>query len=272
MRASDCGRGPSLRLLVLPLVVLGGCKSDPAPTKVDDPAALVAPPAREKSDTPFIDPDTDPPPPRTRAQLESGALEAALAAADERIAAGEVPQALVQLQKCINRTPPSPQCEGLYAATLLEQRKQKAWARHFLHEAVTLADATVPDALLRRLGRAAANNARFDDAAQALQLLVGRGTATVDDYADLAHALQADDARKPQAIEVLEKAYVLAPTRHDLLLERAVLTARLDAKAAIALFELYKTAVAADPRQVALAEGRIATLQRELEGVKKAPI
>ena len=258
-------QGCSLALLVV------GCKSEtPPPTRVDDPTALVSPSGRTKSDTPFIDPDTDPPPPRSAAQLDPTALKAAVDAAQQALREAEIPRALVQLQKCINRTPPSAVCEGLYAATLLEQRKQRAWARHYLHEAVTNADASVPDELLRRLGRLAANNARFEDATRAFELLVGRGAPTADDYADLAHALQADESHKLQAVEVLEKAYALAPNRHDLLLERATLTARHDRDGAIALFEQYKAAVAGDPTQVEVAERRIANL-RAPGAVTKAP-
>lgn len=255
------------------LLLLAGCKSEaPAPTKVDDPSAIVSAPEREKVDTPFVAPETDPPPPRTATQLGPAELAAAIAAASASADAGDVSGALVRLQKCINRTPPSPTCEGLYAATLLEQRKQKAWARHFLHEAVTHADASVDDALLRRLGHLGSRNARFADAARAFELLVARGTATADDYADLAHVLQADEARKPQAIEVLQIAYELAPTRHDLLLEQAVLTARTDREAAIALFERYKSAMAGNAEQVAVAERRIASLRAELAGTAKPPI
>jgi len=259
VRASDFGDR------LLPVLVLAGvaCRSDPAPTKVDDPAALVSAPTREKVDTPFIDSETEPPPPRTEAQIEPGALVTTIDAATAALARGEVAQALVQLQRCINKTPPSPTCEGMYAATLLEERKQRAWARHFLHEAVTGADESVSDDLLRKLGRLASHNARFEDAALAFEVLVGRGKATADDYVELAHALQADETRKLQAIEMLEKAYALAPVRHDLLLERAVLTSGVDRKAAIALFEQYKTAMAGDEKQVAIAERRIATLQQE---------
>jgi len=267
VRASDFGD----RLLFALVLAGAACRSDPAPTKVDDPAALVSAPTRDKVDTPFIDPDTEPPPPRTDAQIEPGALAAAIDAARAAIASGNVPHALVQLQRCLNKVPISPACEGLYAATLLEERKQRAWARHFLHEAVSAADASVPDELLRKLGRLAGHNARFQDGAAAFELLVARGTATADDYIELAHALQADETRKLQAIEVLEKAYELAPTRHDLLLERAVLTARNDREAAIVLFEQYKQVMADDPKQVAIAQRRIENLRRELGTAAQPP-
>lgn len=248
------------------------CRSDPAPTKVDDPAALVSAPTREKVDTPFIDPETEPPPARTELQIEPGAVAAAIDAATAAIAKGDVPHALVELQRCLNKVPASATCEGLYAATLLEERKQRAWARHFLHEAVTTADASVPDALLRKLGRLAGHNARFADGALAYELLVARGTATAEDYIELAHALQADKTRTLQAIEMLEKAYALAPTRHDVLLELAVLTAGHDRKAAIVMFERYKKVMADDPTQVAIAERRLETLRREGGGATKPPI
>lgn len=239
---------------------------------MDDPAALVSAPTREKVDTPFLDPDTDPPPPRTDPQIEPGALAAAIDGANAAIASGDVPHALVQLQRCLNKVPISATCEGLYAATLLEERKQRVWARHFLHEAVIAADASVPDELLRKLGRLAGHNARFEDGARAFELLVARGTAKAEDYIELAHALQADETRKLQAIEVLEKAYALAPTRHDLLLELAVLTSRNDRKAAIVLFEQYKRVMADDPTQVAIAERRLENLRRELGTAAKPPI
>ncbi len=260
-----------LRMLVLVLAATA-CRSEPAPTKVEDPSALVSAPTREKVETPFIDPEKEPPPPRTDAQLDPAAVTAAIDDANAAIAKGDVSHALARLQRCINKVPANPTCEGLYAATLLEERKQRVWARHFLHEAVTSADAAMPDDLLRRLGRLAGQNARFADAALAFELLVSRGTATADDYIELAHALQADKAREPQAIEMLEKAYALVPTRHDLLLELAVLTANTDRKAAIVLFEKYKKVMADDPRQVEIAENRLATLRREVGDAAKPPI
>lgn len=250
------------------VLAAAACRSDPAPTKVDDPAALVSAPTREKVDTPFIDPEKEPPPPRTDPQLEPAALAAAIDEASAAIAKGDVPHAIARLQRCINKVPASSTCEGMYAALLLEERKQKVWARHYLHEALTNIDATMPDELLRKLGRLAGHNARYADGALAFEQLVVRGTATAQDYIDLAHALQADSTRTSQAIEVLEKAYALEPTRHDVLLELAVLTAGSDRKAAIALFEKYKTAMKDDPTQVAIAERRIETLRREIGGAK----
>ena len=241
------------------------CNEAPPPTPIDEPLTLRDLPRPPKTETPFTNPNTDPPPSRTGEQLAAAELAETIASAERLVAEGKPTDALVALQRCINRTPASGSCEGLYAATALEGRVQKVWARHFLAEAIAADDPAMPDDRYRELGRLAADIGRFEISEQAYAKVIARGVATASDYAALSRALQNDPQRALQAAEALDQAYALDPTHHEWLRDRATLLAQVgDAAAALPLFERYRGTLGDDTKKIAVIDERIAALRRQL--------
>lgn len=242
------------------------CRSEtPAPTKVEDPSALVGPGPKAERDSPFSNPNEDPPPPRTEPQLPAAELEPVLAAARELVAADDVPRALIELRKCANKVPQSVECEVLMATLLLEHRLHRPHMLYFLAEAVETDDPNVGSDRLRELARLAAANARYAEAARALEIVGNRGEATVDDWSALAQALQADPSRIDDALGALTKVSELDPTRKGVQRDRAVLLAQAGRREeALDLFRSYRAAIAGDAKEAAVIDKRIAALEREL--------
>jgi len=242
------------------------CRSEtPAPTKVEDPSALVGPGARAERDSPFSNPNEEPPPARSEPQLAAAELEPVLAEARRLAQADEVSRALIELRKCANKVPQHVECETLMALVLLEHRLHRPHALYFLAEAVKADDPAVTSDQLRTLARLAANDARFAEAARALQIVRDRGDATADDWYALAQALQADPANHNSTLEALAKVSELDPKRHDALRERAVLHAQAgEREQALELFRRYRGAIASDAKEAEAIDKRIAALEREL--------
>ena len=198
--------------------LLAACRcQEPEPTRVSDQAPLIEPPSRPERTGPFKNPALEGPGPREGAQLPPEEIAAAIEQGREEAAAGRPLVAAAALRRCANKIPPSIACEAELGIVLAEAGTHKATADHYLAAASEVDDPAVDDDTYRRLAAVAAKRARFASAASALGIVAKRGHATADDYAARADALQNDPTRLEEAIDALDRAYELDPTRHELL-------------------------------------------------------
>ncbi len=241
----------------------------PEPTKVSDAKNLLqtqpAPPPRTK-DSPFRNPDKEPPPPRSEPQLPAEELAAVLAEADAAREVRDNLEAYVILRRCANRVPQSVRCEGELAALLATMPHHRHESKYYLEQAIAGDDPELPADYYRRLGEALRHKGMFNEAVIAYErMLVRIPTPTATDQNLLAEALQAAPKRELEAAAAVRKAYELDPTRHEWLRDEALLLAQVPETYAQAIerFELLKTRVTT-PNVHEEADRMIATLRRQL--------
>jgi tetratricopeptide (TPR) repeat protein len=251
-----------------------GSPSAPAPTKVSEQGNLLAPkPAAPAIESPFVNPDRDPPKPRSEPQLPAEELAAVLAKAEQERKIDALVQSSLTLRQCANKIPQSVKCEGELAAILAKAPRHRYEAEYYLSQAIGADEPGLDADYYRRLGEGLQARGRFNDAATAYERMIERSPKpTAADHALLATVLQGVPARLSDASEQLRKAYELDPTRHEWLRDEAILLGQQPDKIAqaIARFEEFKTkTTAADV--IADTDRRIAELKQELNAVKEAP-
>ena len=259
--------------LALFAFLLAACRDDPPePKKVAEIEPTIKPKVRPERDGPFRDPNVDPPGPRTETQLPAKELEATLARGRALAAEGRETVAIQTLRKCANRIPQSVECEAEIGLTMYGANQHLAHARYYLWEAANAQPAEADDELYRRMGEMAMSKSQFATAAAAFGVLLAREKATADDLENLAHALQADSGNADEAADAYARAYVLDPTRHELLRKRATLLGQNgDHARAADLFEEYLGKAAPEPKLRAALEERIAMLRQQASEQPEAP-
>lgn len=259
-----------LSLAPLPLGPLG-CKSDPpAPVRVAEQDPIIEPRVRPERTGPFRNPNVDAPSPRQGKQLDAEALAATRKQARDQFADGKPDLAISTLQRCANKIPQSIECEGELALLLLRTKKQKAVADYYLDEASIARPATAQTSQYRRMGTVALENARYEAATAALQIVVDRDEATVDDYINYGRTLRRDRARLEEAIEAYAKAHALDPKRHALLDDQAKLLERQgDHSGAADMLRRYIAATTHVGRDAKVLEQRLAELEQLAKGPAK---
>lgn len=251
--------------LALPLTFFA-CKDPPPPkpTKLSEqPSALVPEkPTIASGPSPFRNPDTDPPPPRSEPQLAPDELAAALAAADEALKIGDETTAITSLRRCANRVPQNIRCEGELALLLLAKKRFNAEADYYLAQSIATDDPGLDDAYYRRFGNAMMARGRAKEASIAFERMIGRSKPTAADWFLLSEALQGVPERLADAADAAGKAYALDSSHPEWLRTEAILTGQLPGKIArsITLFEDYKTKIK-DPTLLADTDRRIAELR-----------
>jgi tetratricopeptide (TPR) repeat protein len=265
---------PAVSSLVLGAALLAGCSRDADPTRVANKADLLAPaaptPAADR-ESPFKNPSTDPPPPRSEPQVDDATLARLLTEADQHLAAGNTMKAATVLQDCANKVPPSVRCEAKLAIALTGKKAYKAHARYYLREASMVDDPTIDADLYRELADAALAAAQFEAAEDALNIVVSRPNPTAQDYAELSRALQADANNTAAALDALELAYRLDPSQPKWLRDMATLSSQLgDMDRARELIRRYAETIG-DPRSKAEAEAWLAQLDASASSKHSGP-
>jgi tetratricopeptide (TPR) repeat protein len=246
----------------------------PAPSKVSENGNLLAnkPPA-PAIPSPFVNPNKEPPPPRSEPQLPPEELAAVLAKAEQERQIDALVQSGLTLRQCANKVPQSVKCEGELAAILAKTPRHKYEAEYYLTQAIGADDPGLDAAYYRRLGEGLQLRGRYEDAATAFARMIERLPApTAADHALLATVLQGVPSRLADAADQLRRAYELDPTRHEWLRDEAILLGQQPDKIAqaIARFEEFKKkTTAADV--IADTDRRISELQYQLNAVKEAP-
>lgn len=245
------------------LVACGGGEA-PEPKKVAEVEPAVEPKVRPKREGPFRNPKTDPPGPRTDAQLPEPELAAAIARGKALRAEGRATVAVQAFRKCANKIPQSVTCEAELALTMFGAKQQLAYAKHFLLEAANAQPASTDDGLLRRIGETAIANSQYPAARSAYGVLLAREVATADDLEQFALALQAERGNADEAADIYARAYALAPTRHELLRKRATLLGQNgDHTRAADLFQAYLDKAKPEDKIKLALEQRITMLRAE---------
>ncbi|MBK7825489.1 tetratricopeptide repeat protein [Nannocystis sp.] len=257
------------------------CSTPPAPTptKVSEKPLATVPTPSTPIPTPFINPNKEPPPPRSEPQLPAAELAATLAkAAAERQIDSKVEAALT-LRACANKVPQSVRCEGELAALLAETPRHKYEAEYYLKQAIAADEPDLDAAYYRHLGEALQLKGMYDDAATAFTRMIERSkpTATAADHFLLATVLQGVPSRIAEASDRLHMAYELDPSQHAWLRDEAILLGQQPDKVeqAIARFEEFRSKIT-DPALIADTERRIAELRPAItppptEAPTKAP-
>jgi hypothetical protein len=261
LELSRVGTSSTLVALVV-AVALAGCKE---PKQDEDASAsnvVVAPPRQEPKPKRFPHPDESPPPERNGDQLGEEELEAVLKEAADLIAKGDDLAAVGVLRKCANKVQPSTRCEGEIGIAMWKVGNHRAHARFYVEAAASMDDPKADVGFWRRLGDAAIKMASFEAATSAYEKMVAGGGTGADDYKKLSKAMQGKKAKPEEVIAVLAKAYQAHPDSHDLLFERAVLTAQIpDNESAKKLLEEYLAKTKGeDPKRDAMVETRIREL------------
>lgn len=241
------------------------CSAPPAPTptKVSEKPLATVPTPSPPIPSPFVNPNKEPPPPRSEPQLPPAELAATLAkAAGERQIDSKVEAALT-LRACANKVPQSVRCEGELAALLAETPRHKYEAEYYLKQAIAADEPDLDAAYYRRLGEALQLKGMYDDAATAFTRMIERSKpATAADHYLLATVLQGVPSRIAEASDRLHTAYELDPSQHAWLRDEAILLGQQPDKAeqAIARFEELRSKIT-DPALIADTERRIAELR-----------
>ncbi len=253
------------------LVGCGGGKA-PEPKKVAELKPVVEPRVLPERKGPFRNPNTQAPGPRAGEQLPESELAAAIARGQALRAEGRATVAIQAFRKCANKIPQSAACEAELAITMFGAKQHLASAKYFLLEAANAQPASPDDGLIRRIGETAIANSQYPAARSAYGVLLSREVATVDDLERLAQALQAERGNADEAADIYARAYVLDPTRHELLRKRATLLGQNgDHSRAADLFQSYLDK-AKPPEKVQLAlEQRIAMLREQAKAGASKP-
>ncbi len=246
----------------------------PAPSKVSENGNLLANNRPTPVlPSPFVNPNEEPPPPRSEPQLPPEELAAVLAKAEGERKIDALVQSSLTLRQCANKVPQSVRCEGELAALLAKTPRHRYEAEYYLTQAIGADDPALDADYYRRLGEGLRVRGRYEDAATAFTRMIERTPKpTAADHALLATVLQGVPSRLSDAADQLRKAYELDPTRHEWLRDEAILLGQQPDKIAqaIARFEEFKTkTTAADV--IADTDRRIGELQYELSAVKEAP-
>lgn len=247
----------------------------PAPTKIREVKDEGTPTAAKPIPSPFINPDKEPPPPRSEPQLPADQLTAALAKAEQERQVGNVAEASLTLHGCANKVPQSVRCEGELAALIAAMPRHKYEAEYYLKQAIAGDEPGLDAAYYRRLGEALQSKGMFESAATAFTRMIERSqpAATAADHYLLATVLQGVPTRLAEASDALHRAYELDPTQHAWLRDEAILLGQQQGKLAQAItrFEEFKTKTT-DPAVIADTDRRIAELKATLEPApSKAP-
>lgn len=255
------------RAWFLALTAAAAACSDPPPpnpTKLSEQPSAFVPdkPPRSDQPSPFRNPDTDPPPPRSEPQLPPDQLAATLAAADKALATADESTATDNLRACVNKVPQSARCEGELALILVKKKRFKAEANYYVEQVLAVDDPGLDDAFYRRFGAAMMTLGRAKDAAVAYERMIARSKPTADDWHLLSTALQGVPERLADAADASRKAYELDPSHPEWLREEAILLGQMPDKIAqaIARFEEYKAQIK-DPALLADTDRRIAELR-----------
>jgi tetratricopeptide (TPR) repeat protein len=252
------------------LACLVACSGPEAPTasKLSETKNLIQQPtpARKDIPSPFINPNKEPPPPRSEPQISPDELASALARSEAARKIGDELEASLALRPCANKVPQSVQCEGELASVLAKMPRHKYEAEYYLKQAIAGDDPALTADYYRRLGEALYQKGMFPESITAYERMVTRiPKPTAADYNQLAVALQAVPERALDAAEALGKAYELDGTRHEWLRDRATLLGQVPNKIAqsITLFQEFRGKVT-DPAILADTDRRIADLQAVL--------
>jgi tetratricopeptide (TPR) repeat protein len=252
-------------------VACGGGKA-PEPKKVAEIEPVVQPRVRPKREGPFRNPKTDAPEARSGEQLPGSELEAAIAQGKALMAQGRATLAIQALRKCANKIPQSVACEAELAMTMFEAKQHLAHAKHFLLEAASAQPASDDDALLRRIGATAIARSQYPAARAAYGVLLARNVATADDLEQFALALQAELGHADEAADAYARAYVLDPSRHELLRKRATLLGQSgDHTRAAELFQTYVEQAKPDEKTKLALEQRIRMLREQAKARASQP-
>lgn len=248
--------------------VLLACSAPPAPapTKVSEAKAQAgtAPTPSPPVPSPFINPNKEPPPPRSEPQLPPDQLTAALAKAEAERKIGNISAASLALHSCANKVPQSVRCEGELAALIASMPRHKYEAEYYLKEAIAGDEPDLDAAYYRRLGEALQSRGMYEAAATAFTRMIERSQppASAADHYLLATVLQGVPSRLAEATDEIRRAYELDPTQHAWLRDEAILLGQQPDKIALAIarFETFKTKIT-DPAVIADTERRIAELK-----------
>lgn len=246
--------------------MLLACSAPPAPvpTKISESKdARGVPQPSAPISSPFVNPDKEPPRPRSESQLPPAELAAVLAKAEQERQIGDVAAASLTLYACANKVPQSVRCEGELAALIASMPRHNYEAEYYLTEAIAGDDPGLDAAYYRRLGEALQLKGMFEAAATAFTRMIERSQpATAADRYLLATVLQGVPARLAEAADELHRAYELDPTQHAWLRDEAILLSQQPDKSAqaIARFEEFKTKIS-DPAVLADIDRRIAELK-----------
>ncbi|HEY0134379.1 MAG TPA: tetratricopeptide repeat protein [Nannocystis sp.] len=256
-----------LACLITFLVACSGPEAPPA-SKLSETKNLIQQPtpARKDIPSPFVNPNKEPPPPRSEPQVPPAELASALARSEAARKIGDDLEASLALRACANKVPQSVQCEGELAIVLAKMPRHKYEAEYYLKQAIAADDPALTADYYRRLGEALYKKGMFLESITAYERMVTRTPKpTADDYNQLAVALQAAPERVLDAAEALRKAYELDGTRHEWLRDQAILLGQVPNKIAqaIVLFQELRGKVT-DPVLVADTDRRIADLQAVL--------
>jgi tetratricopeptide (TPR) repeat protein len=250
--------------------VLLACSTPPAPTptKVSETKGQGAPTPSKPIPSPFINPNKEPPPPRSEPQLPADLLTTTLAKAEQERQVGNVAEASLTLHTCANKVPQSVRCEGELAALIAGMPRHKYEAEYYLKQAIAGDEPGLDAAYYRRLGEALQSKGMYESAATAFTRMIERSqpAATAADHYLLATVLQGVPARLTEASDELHRAYELDPTQHAWLRDEAILLGQQPDKIAqaIARFEEFKTKTT-DPAVLADTDRRIGELKAALE-------
>lgn len=253
-----------MALFVGCLFVACGGREAPEPKKIAEVEPAVEPRVRPKRAGPFSNPKTDAPGPRAGQQLPQPELGAAIARGKALRVEGRATVAIQALRKCANKIPQSVACEAELAITMFGAKQQLGYAKHFLLEAANAQPASPDDSLIRRIGQSAIAHSQYPAARSAYGVLLAREVATADDLEQFALALQAERGHADEAADIYARAYVLAPSRHELLRKRAILLGQNgDHGRAADLFQTYIDKAKPDDEVKLALEQRIAMLRAE---------
>lgn len=260
------------------LVFVLACSGPEAPSasKLTETKHLIQQPVPVRKDipSPFINPNKEPPPPRSEPQISPDELASALARAEAARKVDDGLEASLALRACANKVPQSVRCEGELAAVLAKMPRHKYEAEYYLKQAIAGDDPALTSDHYRRLGDALGHRGMFTEAITAYErMLVRTPKPTGADYNQLAVALQAVPERVVEAAEALRKAYELDGTRHEWLRDQAILFGQVPNKIAqsVALFKEFRGKTT-DPDLIADTDHRIADLQAILASGTPAPM
>jgi tetratricopeptide (TPR) repeat protein len=241
-----------------------GCrKDDPTPKNVTNEQRTKDP--DKKADTPFFDPDKEPPGPRSGDLPPPEEVAKLLGNARTQVAQGRPATAITFLRRCANKIPASVACEAELGILFTERGSARAHGRYYLAEAANVDDPSVDADTYRRVARTAEKAAQYETAAAAWGVVVGRERATAEDFFAYAQALQADPARRGEAVDALTRVYELDPTHYEAVRDRGILQAQLgDREGALASFREYVGKVGNHSPHRASIEQRIAELEHDL--------
>ncbi|MEZ4384836.1 MAG: hypothetical protein R3A79_26130 [Nannocystaceae bacterium] len=276
-------RRPELWCLGLSLALLaplGACgQPGVAPTKqrAGEAPTRITPPERaapKDPASPFRNPSTEAPPPRSEAQVDDARLAELLGEADAMREKGDTAGAVRVLRECANKVPASARCEGELGMLLLEYERRRAECRYYLAEAARADDARPDAEFYGRLGAALREQGMHEDAATAFQRRLDRGATQASDYVLLSEALQGVAGREEAAADALAEAFKIDPTQIRLLKDEGVLRGQVpgQAKRAAELLREYLGRVG-DGDEAAKLEARIAELEAtaKMEGAARKP-